>query len=132
MEIPILLVFILIAITVILFVTEYFPIDKISFFIIVSLILLNLTTPEEAISGFSNPAVITILSLMILAVGLEDNGVIEWLTQLIKKLKILPLILLTPAFMIVSAGISMTEKVVFFFLFGALHWLNFRITQKSC
>ena len=119
MEIPILLVFILIAITVILFVTEYFPIDKISFFIIVSLILLNLTTPEEAISGFSNPAVITILSLMILAVGLEDNGVIEWLTQLIKKLKILPLILLTPAFMIVSAGISSfisTTAVVIIFL----------------
>ncbi len=119
MEIPILLVFIVIGCTVILFVTEYFPIDKIAFFIIVSLVLLNLTTPEEAISGFSNPAVITILSLMIIAIGLEDNGVIEWLTQLIKKLKILPLLLLTPAFMIVSASISSvisTTAVVIIFL----------------
>jgi di/tricarboxylate transporter len=106
MELPILLVFIIIGVTIVLFVTEYFPIDKIAFLIIIALVLLQLTTPEEAISGFSNPAVITILSLMILAIGLEDNGVIQWLTQGIKKLKTLPLLLLAPAFMLVSASIS--------------------------
>ncbi|MGC1471346.1 MAG: SLC13 family permease [Psychroserpens sp.] len=119
METSILLVFILIGVTVVLFVTEFFPVDKIAFFIIAALIVSQLTTAEEAISGFSNPAVITILALMILAVALEDNGVIEWLTQLIKKLKILPLILLTPAFMIVSATISSfisTTAVVIIFL----------------
>ena len=119
MDINILLVFGILGITILLFVTEFFAIDKIAFLIIISLVLLNLTTPEEAISGFSNPAVITILSLMIIAVGLEDNGVIQWLTQAIKQLKILPLLLLTPAFMIVSAGISAfisTTAVVIIFL----------------
>ncbi|KAA5821838.1 SLC13 family permease [Algibacter amylolyticus] len=119
MEPSILLVFVIIACTVILFITEYFPVDKIGFLIIIALVLLQLTTPEEAISGFSNPAVITILSLMIIATGLEDNGVIDWLTQLIKKLKILPLVLLTPVFMLVSAGISSfisTTAVVIIFL----------------
>ncbi len=119
MELPILLVFIIIGITILLFVTEYFAIDKIAFLIIIALVLLQLTTPEEAISGFSNPAVITILSLMILAIGLEDNGVIQWLTQAIKNLKILPLLLLTPAFMIVSATISSfisTTAVVIIFI----------------
>lgn len=118
MELSILLVFIIIGVSVLLFVTEYFPIDKIAFFIIVALLLTQLTTPEEAISGFANPAVITILSLMILAIGLEDNGVIQWLTDAIKKLKILPLILLTPAFMlvssIISAFISTTAVVIIF------------------
>ena len=119
MDLSIILVFILIGISIILFVTEYFPVDKIAFFLIVALVLTGLTTPEEAISGFSNPAVITILSLMILAIGLEDNGVIQWLTDAIKKLKILPLLLLTPAFMIISAGISAfisTTAVVIIFI----------------
>lgn len=119
MELPVLLVFIIIGISVLLFVTEYFPIDKIAFLIIVALLLTQLTTPEEAISGFSNPAVITILSLMILAIGLEDNGVIQWLTDAIKKLKILPLLLLTPAFMLVSSVISSfisTTAVVIIFI----------------
>ena len=119
MELPILLVFIIIGITIILFVTEFFPIDKIALFVVVALLLLGITTPEEAISGFSNAATITILSLMILAVGLEENGVIQWLTDGIRKLKLLPLILITPAFMIVSASISAfisTTAVVIIFI----------------
>jgi len=119
MDLPILLVFIIIGVTILLFITEYFAIDKIAFLIIISLVLLQLTTPEEAISGFSNPAVITVLSLMILAIGLEDNGIIQWLTQGIKKLKILPLLLLTPVFMLVSASISSfisTTAVVIIFI----------------
>ncbi|MFC7358145.1 SLC13 family permease [Jejudonia soesokkakensis] len=119
MEFQILTVFIILAVTILLFVTELFPIDKISFFIIVALILCGLTTPQEAISGFANPATITVLSLMILAIGLEENGVIQWLTDVIKKLKILPLLLITPAFMVISAGISAfisTTAVVIIFI----------------
>ena len=98
--------FVIIGVTILLFATEFLPIDKIAFLIIVSLILSGLTTPEEAISGFSSPATITILMLMILAIGLEENGVIDLLTQSIKRLKILPLLLMVPTFMIVSATIS--------------------------
>ncbi|MEP5255019.1 MAG: SLC13 family permease [Winogradskyella arenosi] len=119
MELSILLVFIIIGLSIILFVTELFPVDKIAFFIIVALALLQLTTPEEAISGFANPATVTVLSLMILAVGLEENGVIQWLSDGIKKLRVLPLLLLTPAFMIISASISAfisTTAVVIIFI----------------
>lgn len=119
MELPIILVFIIIGISILLFITELFPVDKISFFIIVALVLLQLTTPEEAISGFANPATITVLALMIIAVGLEENGVIQLLSDGIKKLKILPLILLTPVFMIISASISAfisTTAVVIIFI----------------
>lgn len=119
MSIEIILVFIIIGVTILLFATEFLPIDKVAFLIIVSLVLLGLTTPEEAISGFSSPATITILMLMILAIGLEDNGVIDLLTQSIKQLKILPLILMVPAFMIVSATISAfisTTAVVVIFI----------------
>lgn len=105
--------------TILLFATEILPIDKIAFLIIVSLVLLGLTTPEEGVSGFSSPATVTILMLMILAIGLEDNGVIDLLTQSIKRLKILPLVLMVPAFMVVSASISSfisTTAVVVIFI----------------
>ncbi|WP_047546199.1 SLC13 family permease [Psychroserpens sp. Hel_I_66] len=119
MELQIILVFLVIGISVILFITEFMPIDKIAFFIIVSLILLGLTSPEEAISGFSNPAAITVLMLMIIAIGLEDNGVIQLLSDSIKKLSFLPLIVMVPVFMLVSASISSfisTTAVVVVFL----------------
>ena len=119
MELSIILVFAILGISILLFISELFPVDKIAFFIIVALVLLQLTTPEEAISGFANPATITVLALMILAVGLEENGVIQLLSDGIKKLKILPLILLTPAFMVLSASISAfisTTAVVIIFI----------------
>lgn len=119
MDFEIILVFIVLGVTILLFLTEWFPIDKIAFLIIVSLVLLGLTKPEEAISGFADPATVTVLSLMIIAISLEDNGVIEWLTNGIKKVSILPLILITPAFMLISATISAfisTTAVVIIFI----------------
>lgn len=119
MSFEIILVFVILGVTILLFATEALPIDKIAFLIIVTLVLSGLTSPEEAISGFSSPATITILMLMILAIGLEDNGVIDLLTQSIKKLKILPMILMVPVFMIISASISSfisTTAVVVIFI----------------
>ncbi|MBA6153881.1 SLC13 family permease [Gelidibacter maritimus] len=119
MSFEIILVFIILGVTILLFATEALPIDKIAFLIIVALVLSGLTTPEEAISGFSSSATITILMLMILAIGLEDNGVIDLLTQSIKKLKILPMVLMVPAFMLISASISSfisTTAVVVIFI----------------
>lgn len=112
-------VFIILAITIILFVTEFFPIDKVAFFIIVSLTLVGVVTPEEAISGFSNPATITVLCLMILAIGLELNGVISWLSSGLKKLHVLPLLIILPLFMVITASISAfisTTAVVIIFI----------------
>lgn len=119
MDFQIILIFAILGISVALFVTEFMPIDKIAFFIIVALVLLGLTTPEEAISGFSNGANITVLMLMIIAIGLEDNGVIILLTNTIKKLSVIPLLLIAPIFMLVSASISAfisTTAVVVIFL----------------
>lgn len=119
MSFEIILIFIILGVTILLFATEALPIDKIAFLIIVALVLSGLTTPEEAISGFSSPATITILMLMILAIGLEDNGVIDLLTQSIKKLKILPMVLMVPVFMLISASISSfisTTAVVVIFI----------------
>lgn len=106
MSLEIIILFVLIIIVIFLFALEIFPVDKIAFFIMVSLLLFNLVSPEEAISGFSSPATITVLALMIIAIGLEDNGVIDWLANGLKKLRGLPLFLMVPVFMFIAGGIS--------------------------
>lgn len=119
MDLAIIEVFVILGLTIVFFVTELFPVDKIAIFIIVALVLLGLVSPEEGVSGFSNTATITVLALMILAIALEDNGVIAWLAQGLQKLSILPLILLIPVFMFITAGISAfisTTAVVIVFI----------------
>ena len=106
MTTEIILVFLVLLTTVVLFALEVFPVDKIAFFIIVSLALLGLVSPEEAISGFSNSATIAVLALMMLAIAMEENGVINWLTSGMGKIKSLPLYFMAPIFMMVTAGIS--------------------------
>src|SRR5690606_14026225 len=97
---------------------EVFSVDKIAMLIIASLALTGLVEPEEAISGFSNTATITVLSLMIIALALEDNGVIASLARFLKNLHVLPLLLL-PVFMFITGGISAfinTTAVVIVFI----------------
>ena len=119
MTIEIILVFSILLITILLFAFEVFPVDKIALFIIVSLAICGLVNPEEAISGFSNTATITVLALMIVAIGMEDTGVISTLARFLKKLHILPFIILLPVFMFITAGISAfisTTAVVIVFI----------------
>ncbi|HSP11941.1 MAG TPA: sodium:proton antiporter [Salegentibacter sp.] len=119
MTTEILLLFIILGIVIILFALEVFPVDKIAFFIMVSLLVTNLISPEEAISGFSSPATITVLALMIIAIGLETNGVIDWLTDGLRKLRGLPIYFMVPVFMFIAGGISAfinTTAVVIVFI----------------
>jgi len=106
MSIEIIGVFVIIAAVIVLFAFEVFPMDKISFCIIAALLLSGLVTPEEAVSGFSNKAVITILCLMILAIGLEENGAISWLAKGLKILKNWPIVLASVVIMLISGSIS--------------------------
>jgi len=119
MTTEIILVFSILLVTILLFAFEVFSVDKIAMFVIASLALTGLVEPEEAISGFSNTATITVLSLMIIALALEDNGVIASLARFLKNLHVLPLFLLLPVFMFITGGISAfinTTAVVIVFI----------------
>lgn len=119
MTTEIILVFSILFITIILFAFEIFSVDKIAMLLIATLALTGIVKPEEAISGFSNTATITVLSLMIIALALEDNGVIASLARYLKNLHILPLFLLLPVFMFITGGISAfinTTAVVIVFI----------------
>jgi di/tricarboxylate transporter len=75
-----LLVFLIILVALILFVTEPVPIDVTALGVMVTLMVLGPWTgisPSEGVSGFSNAATITILAMMILSEGVRRTGAIQ-------------------------------------------------------
>ncbi len=75
MTVEIATVLIIIAVAVVLFVTDKLRVDLIALLVLVSLVITKLVTPAEALSGFSNPAVITVWAMFILSGGLTQAGV---------------------------------------------------------
>jgi di/tricarboxylate transporter len=59
---------------IILFVTEWLRVDVVALGVMTSLMLTGLLDPAEAISGFSNPAVLTIASLFIVGGAVMQTG----------------------------------------------------------
>lgn len=62
-------------VAIVLFVTEVIRADLVGLMVLFSLVVVGLVTPLESISGFANPAVITIWAVFILSAGLAQTGV---------------------------------------------------------
>ncbi len=75
MTVQIALVFFILAVAVVLFVTERLRVDVVALLVLAALVLAGLITPIEALSGFSNPAVITVGAVLVLSAGLSRTGV---------------------------------------------------------
>ncbi|SFL23508.1 TrkA-C domain-containing protein [Halogranum rubrum] len=74
------LVFTLIFLTVVLFVSEWLPPDITAIGVIVALVAFEPWTgisPAEGLSGFSNPATVTILAMYILSRGIQETGIVR-------------------------------------------------------
>ena len=76
----------LIFLAFILFVTEKFSLDVTALLILTILLLGGFLSIDEAISGFSNPAVITISLLFILSYALQKTRILEYLIVRINQL----------------------------------------------
>ncbi|MCD2201789.1 SLC13 family permease [Halobacterium sp. KA-6] len=73
-------VFVLVAVTLVLFVTEALPLDVTAILVMVTLMVLQDWTNisvTEGLSGFSNPATITVLAMLILSNGISRSGVVQ-------------------------------------------------------
>ena len=77
---------IIIAIAVVLFATEKLRVDVIALLVLLTLALVGLVSPQEAFSGFANPAVITVWAVYIVSGGLFRTGVADILGQRIIRL----------------------------------------------
>jgi di/tricarboxylate transporter len=70
----------------VLFVTEWLRMDVVALLVLVSLALTGLVTPEEALSGFSNMAVVTVWAVLILSGGLARTGIANRIGQQVLRI----------------------------------------------
>jgi len=81
----ILLVLGIVAVTLLLLISERLRIDLIALLVLVILAVTGLLTPTEALSGFSNPAVITVWAVFILSGGLNRSGIARAIGRMVLR-----------------------------------------------
>lgn len=110
----IVLVFLILAAAVFLFVTDKFPIDMVAVMVLGLLVVTGLVTVEQGVSGFSNPATITVGAMFVLSAGLTRTGAVQlmarWLTRFGRHPFVLLLIII-PATALMSAFVNNTPVV---------------------
>ena len=118
MSIDIIIVLFIILLAFILFVSEALPIDVVALTVLSMLLITGQLTPAEGISGFSNPAVITIAILFVLSHALQKTGVLEYLVikinQLVSKSLVIGLAVYLICIALASALVNNTAIVAIF------------------
>src|SRR5690554_2439797 len=74
-------------VAVALFATEKLPMDIVALLVLTALALNGLVDGGAALSGFSNPATITVASMFVLAAGLQNSGALSGIGNLLGKAK---------------------------------------------
>jgi di/tricarboxylate transporter len=103
--VEIFLVLAILLVAVVLFVTEWLRMDLVALLVLGSLAALQLVTPVEALSGFSNAAVVTVWAMFIISGGLSKTGVANILGRQVMRMagsgemRLVAVIMLTAAVM---------------------------------
>ena len=79
------LVLFILAAAIVLFASERIRVDVVSMMVLLTLLFTGLVTTEEAFSGFSSPAVVTVWAIYIVSAGLMFTGVADFIGQRIMK-----------------------------------------------
>ena len=77
MDSHLIITFAILIAAILLFFTGRLPADLVSLLVVVALGITGVLTTQEAFSGFSRSAVITIISIFVLAEGLQRTGVTD-------------------------------------------------------
>ena len=101
-----LLVLGILAIAILLFVTERLRVDVVAMMVLVALVLTGLVTVDEAFSGFASPAVITVWGVFIVSGGLTRSGVADMIARLVMRLAGRSQVRLTLLLMLTVGGMS--------------------------
>ncbi len=95
----------ILGVAMLLFITEWLSADLVALLTLSVLAISGLVTPEEALSGFSSSAVVTVWAVFILSAGLARTGVAAWLGRQVMRLggsgeaRMLLVIMLAAAFL---------------------------------
>lgn len=76
----------ILGISLVLFVTEKLRMDVVALLVLSALGVSGLVTMEDALAGFSNPAVVTVWSMFILSAGLSATGVADIIGRQVLRL----------------------------------------------
>jgi di/tricarboxylate transporter len=105
LNIEIALVLLILAVALVLFISEILRMDLIALLVLCALSLTGLVTPTEAISGFSNAAVVTVWAMFILSEGLTRTGIANILGRQVmsiagrREIPLIIVIMLTSGFL---------------------------------
>lgn len=78
--------FFIIVIAVYLFATEKLPVDLVALSVMGILLISGLISADEGVSGFSNPATVTVAAMFVLSAGLQKTGAVLGLASMVTKL----------------------------------------------
>jgi len=81
----IILVLLILGAAIVLFASERLRVDLVALLVLLALRLSGLLTTEEAFSGFSNPAVITVWAIYIVSASLTHTGIADFLGRYIGR-----------------------------------------------
>jgi len=100
-----------------LFVSERYPIDFVALLVLGALLMFGLVTPLEGISGFSNPATVTVAAMFILSAGLQKTGATAVIGQLMVRFGrnyFTALVVIMGTITVLSAFVNNTAAVAVF------------------
>ncbi len=101
MSLEIIIVLTIMGIAIVLFISNRIRVDLVGLMVMGSLAVLGIVSPADALSGFSNPAVITVWAVLILSGGLARTGIASNIGKFLLRLagdnetKLLLIIMLT-------------------------------------
>jgi di/tricarboxylate transporter len=107
----------LMALAVLLFISEKLPVDVVGILVLSVLLLSGLISPQEGLSGFSGSATLTVAAMFVLSAGMRETGVLERAARLLSRAGEWPALLLLVMMLIVgsiSAFMNNTAAVAVF------------------
>ena len=86
MILEIILVLVILGISILLFISNRIRVDLVGLLVLGSLAASGLVSPSQALSGFSNPAVVTVWAVLILSGGLARTGIASKVGRFVLRL----------------------------------------------
>ncbi len=74
---PIAITLILLLVAVVLFATEKIPVDIVGILLVIGLVMTNVLTMQEGLSGFGDNVIIIIAGLFVLTGGMVKTGIVD-------------------------------------------------------
>ncbi|MBL0042090.1 MAG: SLC13 family permease [Xanthomonadales bacterium] len=93
----------LLALAVLLFVSEKLPVDVVGIGVLSVLLLAGIVSPAEGFAGFSGSATLTVAAMFVLSAGLSETGVLERAARLLSRSGEWPWLLLLVMMLLVGA-----------------------------